>query len=156
MRPTVHLGAFGFSGDEVFREIRTLSGGERARMALALMTLTGANLLVLDEPTNHLDVENIEVLEDALDEFDGTGDVVAPVLRRLLHALADALVGGEVDHLRHVVRTAQIHDELVLETPEAEVATVEPLVVAEMKGAMTLTVPLEVSVSHGATWAECD
>jgi DNA polymerase I len=50
----------------------------------------------------------------------------------------------------------QIHDELVLEAPEAEVAAVEPLVVAEMKAAMTLTVPLEVSVSHGATWAECD
>jgi len=67
-----HLGAFGFSGDEVFREIGTLSGGERARMAMALITLSHANLLVFDEPTNHLDVENIEALEDALDEYEGT------------------------------------------------------------------------------------
>ncbi len=67
-----HLGAFGFSGDEVFREIGSLSGGERARMAMAIITLSHANLLVLDEPTNHLDVENIEALEDALDEYEGT------------------------------------------------------------------------------------
>jgi ATP-binding cassette subfamily F protein 3 len=66
------LGAFGFSGDDVFREIGTLSGGERARVALALMTLARPNLLILDEPTNHLDVENIEVLEDALDEYEGS------------------------------------------------------------------------------------
>jgi ATP-binding cassette subfamily F protein 3 len=67
-----HLGRFGFSGDEVLRRAGTLSGGERARVALALMMLARANLLVFDEPTNHLDVESIEALEDALEAFDGT------------------------------------------------------------------------------------
>ena len=67
-----HLGRFGFSGDTVKRTTDTLSGGERARVALALITLQGANLLALDEPTNHLDVESIEALEDALEKYPGT------------------------------------------------------------------------------------
>jgi ATP-binding cassette subfamily F protein 3 len=67
-----HLGKFGFSGDEVKRNTDSLSGGERARVALALITLQGSNLLALDEPTNHLDVESIEALEDALEGYPGT------------------------------------------------------------------------------------
>lgn len=67
-----HLGRFGFSGDSVRRVTDSLSGGERARVALALITLRGANLLALDEPTNHLDVESIEALEDALEVYPGT------------------------------------------------------------------------------------
>jgi ATP-binding cassette subfamily F protein 3 len=67
-----HLGRFGFSGDSVLRQAGTLSGGERARVALAMIMLSGANLLIFDEPTNHLDVESIEALEDAIEGYDGT------------------------------------------------------------------------------------
>jgi ATP-binding cassette subfamily F protein 3 len=82
-----HLGRFGFSGDEAQRRADTLSGGERARVALAMMMLTRANLLVLDEPTNHLDVESIEALEDALEAYEGTVILVSHD-RALLRALA--------------------------------------------------------------------
>ncbi|BAH37091.1 MAG TPA: ABC transporter ATP-binding protein [Gemmatimonas aurantiaca] len=72
-----HLGRFGYSGDEVQRTIGTLSGGERARVAMALLTLSTNNLLILDEPTNHLDVESIEVLEDAVEEYEGSVLIVS-------------------------------------------------------------------------------
>ncbi len=81
-----HLGRFGFSGDEVQRRADTLSGGERSRIALAMLMLSGANLLILDEPTNHLDVESIEALEDAIADYDGSVLLVSHD-RELLRAL---------------------------------------------------------------------
>ena len=85
-----HLGRFGFSGDEAQRRTETLSGGERARVALAMMTLGTSNLLILDEPTNHLDVESIEALEDAVGAYGGTVLVVSHD-RELLRGLTTSV-----------------------------------------------------------------
>ena len=93
-----HLGRFEFSGDEVQRRVDTLSGGERARVALAMLMLSHSNLLVLDEPTNHLDVESIEALEDAIDSYDGTVILVSHD-RELLRTLTTKVW---VLHDRHI------------------------------------------------------
>ena len=71
------LGNFCFSNDSVFKEVGQLSGGEKARLALALMLLSPCNLLVLDEPTNHLDIPAKQMLEDALCHYDGAALLVS-------------------------------------------------------------------------------
>jgi ATP-binding cassette subfamily F protein 3 len=89
------LGRFLFSGwDEHEKPVLALSGGERRRLALAIVVASGANFLVLDEPTNHLDLESREALEAALDAFPGTVLVVSHD-RALLDAVADRLLAVE-------------------------------------------------------------
>jgi ATP-binding cassette subfamily F protein 3 len=89
------LGRYRFSGDDVFKRVGDLSGGEQARVALSILSLQGANVLLLDEPTNHLDVPSQEVLQEVLAQFGGTLLIVSHdryLIRRLathVWAIAD-------------------------------------------------------------------
>jgi ATP-binding cassette subfamily F protein 3 len=82
---------FLFKYEQVRQPVRTLSGGERSRLQLMLLMLSGANCLVLDEPTNHLDIDSAEVLESALERYDGTAVVISHD-RYFLDRIADRIV----------------------------------------------------------------
>lgn len=85
------LGRFLFTGDDVFKHVRDLSGGEKAKLSLLKLMLSGANTLVLDEPTNHLDIESKEIVEEALMEFEGTLLIVSHD-RYLLNTIPDRIL----------------------------------------------------------------
>ena len=85
------LMSFLFTYEQVRRPIATLSGGERTRLQLLLLMLSGANLLVLDEPTNHLDIDSVEALESALESFAGTAVFISHD-RYFLDRMADRIV----------------------------------------------------------------
>lgn len=85
------LGRFLFVGDDVFKLVGDLSGGEKAKLSLLKLMLSGANTLVLDEPTNHLDIESREIVEEALKEFDGTLIIVSHD-RYLLNVIPDRIL----------------------------------------------------------------
>ena len=97
-----YLARFLFTGEDAFKPVAVLSGGERGRLALAKLALTGANLLLLDEPTNHLDIPSQEILQEVLDEFQGTILLVSHD-RYLIDALATQI--WEIDEEKGILRT---------------------------------------------------
>ncbi|MEO0457328.1 MAG: ABC-F family ATP-binding cassette domain-containing protein [Cyanobacteria bacterium P01_A01_bin.114] len=123
------LGRFLFSGDTAFKSVSALSGGEKARLALAKMLLRPANLLVLDEPTNHLDIPAKEMLENALQNYDGTVLVVSHD-RFFISQIANKIVeirDGELrlyrgDYPYYLDKIAEEKERAKLEKIEAEKA----------------------------------
>lgn len=84
------LGSFLFRGDDIFKKIKVLSGGERSRVALAKTLISEANFLLLDEPTNHLDMKSVDTLIGALENYDGTFLVISHN-RKFLHSVANKI-----------------------------------------------------------------
>jgi ATP-binding cassette subfamily F protein 3 len=108
------LGRFLFSYDQSRGQVSSLSGGERSRLQMALLMLSGANFLLLDEPTNNLDISSAEVLEESISEFDGTVLIISHdryfldrVVNKILDIDSGKLVeylGNYSDHLEHKIK----------------------------------------------------
>ena len=119
------LGRFLFSGDDVFKSISSLSGGERSRVALAKLTLQGPNVMILDEPTNHLDLQSRQFLEEILGEFEGTLLFVSHD-RYFIDSLATKVWAIEdgvlIPYMGNYTEYRTRHQRIVLDAPTAKKA----------------------------------
>lgn len=107
------LAAFLFTGEDVFKRISDLSGGERGRVSLAKLVLSNANFLILDEPTNHLDIMSKEILEDALNGYEGTMLYVSHdryFINRTAHRILDLTEGQFVSYVGNYDYYLEKHD----------------------------------------------
>ena len=125
------LGAFLFSGDDIYKEISVLSGGEKSRLALLKILLQDSNLLILDEPTNHLDLKTKDIFQSALLSYSGTVVIVSHdrfFLDRLVHRIIEIRDGQYYEYLGNYSYFIQKRAELSATAPEAPVqrASQEP------------------------------
>jgi ATP-binding cassette subfamily F protein 3 len=124
------LGGFLFHGDDVFKKISVLSGGERARVALAKVLSSEANLLLLDEPTNHLDIPSVNVLIDALQEYEGSYVAVSHD-RHFLQAIANKVWYIDNGKIKEFLGTYQEFEEWYAEEWLRALATAQANAVAQ-------------------------
>ena len=119
------LAAFLIRGDEVFNEIGALSGGEKARIQLLKLMLSGANLLLLDEPTNHLDISSREALEAALEDYEGTMLIITHD-RYLVNRMADRILYMEEDGLTEYIGGYDDYLEAIARRPQPSAEAASP------------------------------
>ncbi|MBR1703339.1 MAG: ABC-F family ATP-binding cassette domain-containing protein [Lachnospiraceae bacterium] len=131
------LAAFLFTGEEVFKRIGDLSGGERGRVSLAKLMLSEANFLILDEPTNHLDIVSKEILEDALNGYEGTVLYVSHdryFINRTAHRILDLTAHQFINYIGNY--------DYYLEKREVQMAALETGVGQSAKGPAATSAPL--------------
>ncbi len=123
------LASFLFKGDDVFKSVSVLSGGEKSRVALVKLMLSPSNLLILDEPTNHLDINSREVLEDALQRFEGTILAVShdryfikKLSTRILELGSNAIFDYQHDYTYYLEHRDKIRKDAQAETQETKVS----------------------------------
>ncbi len=119
------LGSFLFKGDAVFKKVSELSGGERARIAILKLMLSGANFLLLDEPTNHLDITSCEALENALMNYNGTMFIISHD-RYLINKLADRIYYLTPDGVKEYLGSYDAYTLTVQNVEQQQASEVKP------------------------------
>jgi ATP-binding cassette, subfamily F, member 3 len=137
-----HLGSFGFQGDRAFEPVARFSGGEKARLSLALLVARRPNLLLLDEPTNHLDIEMRQALTVALQSFEG-GLVVVSHDRHLIKSVADTLWLVADGRLQEFAGDLDDYQQWLRSRGGAASPAAAPAAVAARSGAPAKLAPLE-------------
>ena len=145
------LGCFLFTGEEVFKKVKVLSGGEKSRLALAKTLITQSNFLLLDEPTNHLDMFSAAVLAESLDNYEGSLLFVSHD-RTFISRVANKIWWIENGQLREYPGTYDEYNEWIATRPAAPVVVEEkPKAVVESKSAVT-SVKTGVSKNQIQRW----